>query len=99
MAQPTPLRAIRLKCLDCSNNQPLEVKNCTITDCPLYYYRLGKNPKRKGMGNPEAFKKYRESQAKNCGLADPDKPHDFKTKNERKEAHRPGTRPNYNSVT
>jgi hypothetical protein len=64
MAQPTPLRAIRLKCLDCSNNQPLEVKNCTITDCPLYCYRLGKNPKRKGMGNPEAFKKYRESQAK-----------------------------------
>jgi hypothetical protein len=97
MAQPTPLRAIRLN-LNCSNNQPLKLK-IAQSQMPPLILRLGKNPKRKGMGNPEAFKKYRESQAKNCGLADPDKPHDFKTKNERKEAHRPGTRPNYNSVT
>jgi len=64
MANPTPLKAIRLKCLDCSNNQPLEIKECPIKECPLYRYRLGKNPSRKGIGNPEAFKKCRESQAK-----------------------------------
>lgn len=41
------LRAIRLKCYDCSSYQLSEVKNCNITNCPLYPFRLGKNPFRK----------------------------------------------------
>ena len=45
----TPLRAIRAKCLDCSNNQPKEVRFCQTTKCPLFVYRFGKNPKRKGI--------------------------------------------------
>ncbi len=45
----TPIKAIRAKCLDCSGNHPSEVRNCVITDCPLYPYRLGKNPNRKSM--------------------------------------------------
>lgn len=45
----TPLRSIRQNCLDCSNNQPSAVKVCGITDCPLWIYRLGTNPKRKGI--------------------------------------------------
>lgn len=48
---PTPLRAIRLKCLDCSCGSAPEVRECPITECPLYYYRSGHNPKRKGTGN------------------------------------------------
>lgn len=40
----TPLKAIRAKCLDCMNGQSNEVKLCTCPDCPLYVYRLGKNP-------------------------------------------------------
>lgn len=40
----TPLKAIRAKCLDCMNGQINEVKLCTRPDCPLYGYRLGKNP-------------------------------------------------------
>lgn len=43
----TPLAAIKLKCLDCANYEKSEVKNCTIEDCPLYDFRLGKNPNRK----------------------------------------------------
>jgi len=37
----TRAKAIRLKCLDCSNQQSKEVKLCPITDCPLWRYRQG----------------------------------------------------------
>lgn len=46
----TPLKAIRLKCLDCCCGQIVEVKNCPCPDCPLYNYRDGHNPARKGLG-------------------------------------------------
>lgn len=46
----TPVKAIRLKCLDCSGFQAAEVRQCPVTDCPLYPYRMGKNPSRKGIG-------------------------------------------------
>ncbi len=49
MIKTTPIKAIRAKCLECSNYQPKEVRNCLILDCPLYPYRLGKNPNRKGI--------------------------------------------------
>ena len=41
-----PLKAIRKKCLECQANQGIEVRNCNITDCPLWPYRMGK---RKGI--------------------------------------------------
>ena len=50
----TPLKAIRLKCLDCSGGQPKEVRYCPAKECDLYPYRFGKNPKRKGIGNHKA---------------------------------------------
>lgn len=40
----SPLKAIKTKCLECSNNQIGEVRNCTITDCALYPFRKGHNP-------------------------------------------------------
>lgn len=40
----TPLKAIRKKCLECSNYQYKEVELCPIKDCPLYPYRFGKRP-------------------------------------------------------
>jgi len=43
MKHVTPMKAIRLKCLDCSETS-LEVKLCPIKDCPLWPYRLGKRP-------------------------------------------------------
>ena len=46
----TPLKAIRKKCLNCSNFQPSEVRKCIDTECTLYPYRFGKNPNRKGIG-------------------------------------------------
>lgn len=41
----TPVKAIRAKCLDCSNGQYVEVRLCPLTACPLYPYRLGHRPK------------------------------------------------------
>lgn len=40
----TPMKAIRAYCLDCSNGSAHEVKLCPMTECPLYAFRLGKNP-------------------------------------------------------
>lgn len=41
-----PVKAIRLKCLDCSGDSAAEVKQCVIPDCPLFPFRFGKNPYR-----------------------------------------------------
>lgn len=43
----TPVKAIRAKCLDCCCDQRDEVKLCPVKTCPLWAYRLGKNPNRK----------------------------------------------------
>lgn len=40
----SPLKAIRLKCLDCCCGSSNEVKLCTLTRCPLYPFREGHNP-------------------------------------------------------
>lgn len=45
MSDLTPVKAIRLKCLDCSCYQVKEVRNCDLQDCFLYEYRMGKRPK------------------------------------------------------
>lgn len=46
----TPIKAIRAKCIDCMCGQVAEVRLCPCHDCPLYPYRMGHNPARKGMG-------------------------------------------------
>ena len=50
-----PLKAIRLKCLDCSCWQHKEVRLCPAKECTLHPYRFGKNPNRSGMGSKRAF--------------------------------------------
>jgi len=47
----TPLKAIKAKCFDCSGFSKKEQRNCEFKDCILWPYRLGHNPKRKGLGN------------------------------------------------
>ena len=46
----SPLKSIRAKCTDCMCGQLAEVRLCPCTDCPLYPYRMGHNPNRKGIG-------------------------------------------------
>jgi len=63
LAKLTPLRAIRKKCLDCSNGSSQEVKLCPIEDCELYQYRMGKNPAYSGRkGNVESLRKWKSEQ-------------------------------------
>jgi hypothetical protein len=52
----SPLKAIRLKCLDCSCGSAPEVRACVFTECSLYPFRFGKNPNRKGLGNIKNIK-------------------------------------------
>lgn len=44
MAQRTPMKAIRAKCLDCANGQFVEVRECPVKKCPLWEYRTGHRP-------------------------------------------------------
>lgn len=54
------LRAVLYYCYGCSSYQLSEVKNCTVTNCPLYPFRLGKNPFRKREVTDEERQKMRE---------------------------------------
>lgn len=54
---PTPLKAMRLKCLDCCCSSSEEVKQCAIPECSLYPYRLGKHPNIKKSPLTEEQKK------------------------------------------
>ena len=47
-----PLGAIRRFCLDCNGGHNAEIKSCS-GPCFLHEYRMGKNPARKGQGNPK----------------------------------------------
>lgn len=35
---------IRAYCIDCSGGSKADVKNCAVTNCPLYEFRFGTNP-------------------------------------------------------
>jgi hypothetical protein len=40
----TPLRALRTHCVECCNGNFAEVRACSATACPLWLFRLGRNP-------------------------------------------------------
>lgn len=42
---PTPMKAIRQKCMQCCCEQPKEVRLCTVERCALWPYRMGHRPK------------------------------------------------------
>lgn len=44
MAKLTPMKAIRKKCLECTNGQMKEVRDCPVKTCALYTYRSGHRP-------------------------------------------------------
>lgn len=58
----SPTKAIRLKCMDCTCQQANEVRDCTITDCPLYPSRFGKNPYHKGVSEKTLNRVFPEGQ-------------------------------------
>jgi hypothetical protein len=66
--QPEPvLKAIRRKCLDCSGGSRAEVADCLVRGCPLFPFRLGKNPWRRPASEAQ-----REASRRNAvALANP----------------------------
>ena len=46
----TPLRAIRAKCMECTLDSYKEIRECTMSKCPLHQYRMGHRPKKEGDG-------------------------------------------------
>lgn len=64
MNTQNPVKAIRLKCLECSNNNIAEVTNCPVTSCALYPFRFGKNQYRKTRVYSEEEKKIRAEHLK-----------------------------------
>ena len=40
----SPLKALRLRCIDCCAGSSLEVRLCTAVGCPAWPFRMGKNP-------------------------------------------------------
>lgn len=66
----TPIKAIRAKCLECSGSNNAEVRNCVIPSCPLYPYRMGKNPyikvsEERKAANAANLLKFREERQRN----------------------------------
>lgn len=47
----TPIKSIRLKCLDCCCGSVQEVRLCPSHNCPLWPYRMGKRPITPGEGD------------------------------------------------
>lgn len=46
------LEAIRGKCLDCTCNQPKEVRLCPSQGCSLWPYRMGRYHPKQELGGP-----------------------------------------------
>jgi len=46
----TPVKAIKAFCSECMGHQPHLVKDCSDPHCPVYPFRMGKNPGRSGIG-------------------------------------------------
>ena len=70
MTSLSPVKAIRAKCLDCSAWQATEVRLCVMHDCPLYPYRMGKNPNlkgKRGKGDPKALQRARAEKSRGDG--------------------------------
>lgn len=69
----SPLKAIRLKCLECSGGKAQEVKNCELSECPLFPYRFASNPYTLKKGNPQALAKWRSKKSASNTIGIPQK--------------------------
>ncbi len=60
----SPLRQIRLMCLDCCGGIRSDVAACTALDCPLYAFRMGKRPKAEPAPAPKGRRAARQLELK-----------------------------------
>ena len=53
----TPIKSIRKKCLDCTCGQIVEIRECSVINCPLYPYRMGRRPDQASIDTLKAYYK------------------------------------------
>lgn len=74
--QTNPVKVIRAKCLDCSCGNAAEVARCPAERCPLWPWRMGKNPYRKKVERTEeelaAMRERMRAARKTAGAANAD---------------------------
>ena len=51
----TPIKAIRKKCLDCCSGSRKEIRECTVINCALYPYRMGRRPDKSTVDTLKRF--------------------------------------------
>jgi hypothetical protein len=77
----SPLKALRLRCIDCYGGSLKSVRGCTSTDCPSWPFRMGRNPwrapvseERRQLGRELAARRPRgaENQRQGRGFAETD---------------------------
>jgi hypothetical protein len=75
----SPLKALRLRCIDCYGGSLKSVRGCTSTDCPSWPFRMGRNPwrapvseERRQLGRELAARRPRgaENQRQGRGFAE-----------------------------
>lgn len=47
--EPSLMKAVRKKCIDCSGGEEVEARKCTAVSCDLWPFRMGKNVFRSAM--------------------------------------------------
>ena len=50
---PSIFKGVRKKCIECVCGSAHEVRMCHISDCPLWPFRFGRNPKADDLKVPE----------------------------------------------
>ena len=65
----TAIQSIREYCLGCCLESAMEVRLCPDNECPLYPYRLGKNPNIKRREMTEEQKEAARERVKNARMA------------------------------
>lgn len=51
------VKTIRRSCLECMGENREFVRECWDPDCPVWPYRMGRNPRRAGQGNIDHIRK------------------------------------------
>ena len=46
---PSIMKAVRQNCLDCMCGSASEVRHCQVTQCMLFPYRFGRNPREEDL--------------------------------------------------
>jgi hypothetical protein len=71
----SPLKALRLRCIDCCAGSSLEVRLCTAVSCPAWPFRLSRNPwrapaseERRQLGRDLAARRPRGAKNQRQGL-------------------------------